>query len=83
MGNFLENDFLTPPPPPINFVVFTWILNKVRLNLTYPVAAALDPLACLNHSARPRKCILAFPVRPLVYSMNLKKKTLFVIFSDV
>ena len=53
MGNFLENDFLTPPPPPINFVVFTWILNKVRLNLTYPVAAALDPLACLNCSARP------------------------------
>ena len=53
-GNFLVNDFWTAPPPPINFVHGSYMLD---MDIFDQVAATLGPLACPSPSARPGKCL--------------------------
>ena len=57
VGNFLENDFWTPPPP-INFVHDHFLFNFQQFSIHIfriigHVAAALGPLACASRSVRP------------------------------
>ena len=54
LGNFLENDFWTPPPP--IYFVHDHFFNNFTLNVRH-VGAALGPLVCPSRSARPRKCL--------------------------
>ena len=57
-GNFLENDFWTPPPllSILYMTILFFIFNKLVyiFRIIGHVAAALGPLACASRSARLR-----------------------------
>ena len=60
-GNFLENNFWIsagPHTPPPTYKFNNYHMGKVGHVAAAPAtqAAALGPLACPRHSARPRNC---------------------------
>ena len=48
-GNFLENEFWTPPPPSIFYMRY----NVYQMDIIGHVAAAPGPLACPSRGAWP------------------------------
>ena len=60
-GDFLENDFLTPPPlpfgPPLLSILYMVIIGHMAAAPLACPNRSVRPLACPCRSARPRYCL--------------------------